>query len=328
MQLVNLLCDTGAIAKKQQCKYCGGKMHLDKQGNTIYWICSRRVNGVSCNRGKFSIRDGTVFGNSRLPIQAIVWMMWHFVHHLLEQQCKQYTNIGPKNNKTVLAWYGKCRDICSNWIWEHKPKLGGFGKIVKMDESHFTGNLKFGKGRRLGEDPWKNCFKWGFGLTERGSLDCVLKTVHSSRSRAILLPLINESCAEGTIFCSDGWKSYVKLNEHVDLGDTLHFSVNHTHNYVDPVTGAHTQTIEGLWNHAKNFLPTFGMRPKDLDTYLSAFMWFCYVKQQKLDVMKHFLTSAAFCFPPTLSVLPEGIQQPLVRPRAPVIEMDEDFEAV
>jgi hypothetical protein len=60
MQLVNLLFDTGAIAKKQQCKYCGGKMHLDKQGNTIYWICSRRVNGVSCNRGKFSIRDGAV----------------------------------------------------------------------------------------------------------------------------------------------------------------------------------------------------------------------------------------------------------------------------
>ena len=58
-------------------------------------------------------------------------------------------------------------------------------------------------------------------------------------------------------------------------------------------------------------------------------MWFHYVKQRKLDVMKHFLTSAAFSFPPTLSVLPEGIQQPLVRqPRALIIEMDEDLEEV
>jgi len=61
----------------------------------------------------------------------------------------------------------------------NKPKLGGFGKIVEMDESHFAGTAKFGKGRRLGEDPWEDHFKWAFGLVERGSLDCVLKTVHS-----------------------------------------------------------------------------------------------------------------------------------------------------
>jgi len=82
-------------------------MHFEKQANTWYWICNRRVQGVKCSRGKFSIRDETVFDNSRLPIQAIVWMMWHFVHRLSEQQCKQYTNIGPKNNKTVVAWYAK-----------------------------------------------------------------------------------------------------------------------------------------------------------------------------------------------------------------------------
>ena len=195
-----------------------------------------------------------------------------------------------------------------------------------MDESHFAGTAMFGKGRRLGEDPWEDHFKWAFGLVERGSLDCVLKTVHSSRSRAVLLPLINESCAEGTVFCSDGWKAYVKLNENVDLEDTLHFPVNHTNNYVDPLTGAHTQTIEGLWNHAKDFLPSYGMKPKDLDSYLSAFMWFRYVKQRKLDVMKHFLLSAAHCFPPTLSILPVANQQPILRqPIPPIDNDDEDF---
>ena len=328
-QLLILLSETGAIANKQQCKFCGGPMHFEKQGNTTYWVCNRRVNGVKCNRGKFSVRDGTVFGKSHLSIQAILWIIWHFVHHLSEQQCKQYTNIGPKNNKTVVEWYAKCRKVCSGWIWYNKPRLGGFGKIVEMDESHFAGTAKFGKGRRLGEDPWEDHFKWAFGLVERGSLDCVLKTVHSSRSRAVLLPLINESCAEGTVFCSDGWKAYVKLNENVDLEDTLHFPVNHTNNYVDPLTGAHTQTIEGLWNHAKDFLPSYGMKPKDLDSYLSAFMWFRYVKQRKLDVMKHFLLSAAHCFPPTLSVLPVANQQPILRqPRPPIDNDDEDFVEV
>ena len=128
---------------------------------------------------------------------------------------------------------------------------------------------------------------------------------------------------------TDGKHRYVKLNENVDLEDTLHFPVNHTNNYVDPLTGAHTQTIEGLWNHAPDFLPSYGMKPKDLDSYLSAFMWFRYVKQRKLDVMKHFLLSAAHCFPPTLSVLPVANQQPILRqPRPPIDNDDEDFVEV
>ena len=79
-----------------------------------------------------------------------------------------------------------------------------------MKESHFAGAPKFRKGRRLGEDPWEEYFKWAFGLTEGVSLNCVLKMVQSSRSQAKLLPLINDSCAEGMVFCSDGWKAYVK----------------------------------------------------------------------------------------------------------------------
>lgn len=307
LELLHFLSETGVIAKHQQCKFCGGPMHFHKSGNTWYWICTRRVEGIKCNRGKFAVRDGTFFGKSHLPIQSIVWIVWHFLHHLSENQCKQYTNMGQKASKTVVNWYAKCREVCEKWIWDNKPKLGGFGKIVEMDESHFAGVPKYGKGRRIGEDPWEDFYKWVFGLAERGSLDCVLKSVHSSRSRTIVLPLINDNCADGSIFCSDGWRAYLKLSENVDIADTMHFAVNHTNNYVDPETGAHTQTIEGLWRHCKQFLPPYGMKPKDLDSYLSTFMWFRYVQQRKLDVLKHFLNSASYVFPPTIAQLPIGV---------------------
>ena len=314
-ELLTLLTQTGVIANQQTCKYCGCAMHQDKISNNWVWICNRRVNGVKCTRGKFSIRDGTFLGKSHLSIQAILWIVWHFVHKLNEMQCKQYTNIGQKNCKTIVKWYAKCREVCGTWIWANKPKLGGFGKIVEMDESYFAGASKYGKGRRLGEDPWEDLSKWAFGLAERGSLDCVLQTVHSSRSRALLMPMINENCADGTIFCSDGWKAYVKLSEHVELEDTLHFAVNHTNNYVDPITGAHTQTIEGIWNHCKSFLPMHGVKPQLLQSYLSSFMWFRYVKQRNLDVFKHFLISAAVVFKATTTTLPNGsmvrIQKPI-----------------
>ena len=46
-----------------------------------------------------------------------------------------------------------------------------------MDESYFPGMPKYNKGRRLGEEAWKDGKKWGFGLVERGSLDAVIEQV-------------------------------------------------------------------------------------------------------------------------------------------------------
>ena len=306
LEMLHLLQETGVIANFQQCKYCGGGMHFQKLSNTWYWICTRRYEGVKCNRGKISVRKGTFFDNSRLPIATVVWIVWHFLHHLSEEQCKQYTNIGEKNRNMLVKYYAKCREVCGVWIWANKPKLGGFGKIVEMDESHFAGTQKYGKGRVLGVDPWQDWHKWVFGLSLRGSQDCVLKTVDNSRSRSIVVPLINENCADGTIFCSDGWKAYVNLPDHIELEDTSIFAVNHSKNYVDPESGAHTQSIERLWRDCKNYLPRYGLKPKHLDSYLSAYMWFRYVKQRKLDLLRHFLICSAACHPPTLSRLPDA----------------------
>ena len=93
----------------------------------------------------------------------------------------------------------------------------------------------------MGVDPWQDWHKWVFGLSLCGSQDCVLKTVDSSRSRSIVVPLINENCADGTIFCFDGWKAYVNLPDPVELEDTSIFAVIHSKNYVDPESGAHTE---------------------------------------------------------------------------------------
>jgi hypothetical protein len=39
-----------------------------------------------------------------------------------------------------------------------------------------------------------------------------------------------------------------------------HLKVNHSVNYKDPETGAHTNTIEGSWLHAKKSLPEYGTK--------------------------------------------------------------------
>jgi len=70
--------------------------------------------------------------------------------------------------------------VCTSWIWNENniPKLGGFGKVVEMDESFFAGAPKFNRGRRLGTS-WEDDEKWVFGVVQRDSLNCVLQQVPS-----------------------------------------------------------------------------------------------------------------------------------------------------
>ena len=54
----------------------------------------------------------------------------------------------------------------------------------------------------------------------------------------------------GTVIISDKFSPYVNLN---DVG-YIYLMVNHSENFVDPYTGAHSNTIEGLWSQVKRKL--------------------------------------------------------------------------
>ena len=46
-----------------------------------------------------------------------------------------------KTDHTVVEYYADCMAVCNVWVWNgnNTPKLGGFGKVVEMDESFFPG---------------------------------------------------------------------------------------------------------------------------------------------------------------------------------------------
>ena len=108
-----------------------------------------------CNRGKKSLRDGTIFYGAMLSTQTILTILWHYVHHLSEAQlqCAQYTSISDKNRSSIVKWYKFARTVCTEWIKDpsNSPKFGGYGKIVEFDESFSLGN------RNITEDAdWEN----------------------------------------------------------------------------------------------------------------------------------------------------------------------------
>ena len=69
------------------------------------------------------------------------------------------------------------------------------------------------------------------------------------RDAATLLPIIQQHVATGTIIHSDQWASY---NGVAGLTTAAaHHTVNHSVEFVNSVTGVHTQNIESYWNRVK-----------------------------------------------------------------------------
>ncbi|EFX76174.1 hypothetical protein DAPPUDRAFT_55428, partial [Daphnia pulex] len=81
-----------------------------------------------------------------------------------------------------------------------------------------------------------------FGGVERETGRCFLVVV-PDRSEATLLALIKQWILPGTIIYSDCWKSYHNIKNYNDM------TVNHDQFYNDPITGAHTNTVEGSYHY-------------------------------------------------------------------------------
>ena len=120
--------------------------------------------------------------------------------------------------------------------------MGGPGKIVELDES------KLGK---------RNCHRvegqWVFGGVERGTGKCFMVPV-KTRDRAT--PIIKNWILPGKTIISDCWIAYDCL---ANEGYT-YLKVNHSVEFVDPITGACTNKIEASWNAAKRTINASGRR--------------------------------------------------------------------
>ena len=89
------------------------------------------------------------------------------------------------------------------------------------------------------------------------------------RDKDTLLPIIRAHILPGTCVMSDLLKAYNCLQ---DEGYD-HLTVNHSLNFVEPDTGAHTQSIENTWWGVKQSLPRTGTSKELFDRYLLEYMW-------------------------------------------------------
>jgi transposase-like protein len=145
------------------------------------------------------------------------------------------TQVGVSGN-TITDWTNYLRGLVT---WDIENLDLAAAPIVEIDESKFE-KRKYNRGHRV-EGVW---VVGGVEITPERRMFAVSV---QDRSADTLRDIIQEHVLPGTIVCTDLRRGYRTPH---DFG-MEHQTVNHTDHFVDPVTGVHTNTIEGTWNGMK-----------------------------------------------------------------------------
>ncbi|KAK6054060.1 hypothetical protein COOONC_08434 [Cooperia oncophora] len=226
------------------------------------------VNGDSAERSIISLRQ-----TQKLVRQFQTSRGYHLRNHLLLAATKSF-ELGV-SRKMLTHWEQYLRRICSKYYKENPPIVGGPGVTVEIDETNVT-RRKYNRGRLVRRKEWL------FGGIERGSgrveeIGCVADKISPSISsvphlHSTLTSIILKFIRPGTTIMSDSWRAYSQLSR-LPAG-YRHLTVNHMLHFVDPLTGAHTQNIESLWQKFK-MIPKkkFGLNTKRYSHYIKEFLW-------------------------------------------------------
>ncbi|KFD61344.1 hypothetical protein M514_12055 [Trichuris suis] len=165
-------------------------------------------------------------------------------------------------NKSVRArWDSHLLQVIAEALTEAPVQHGGPSRIVELDESLFS-RSKYNRGKRYPQ-------QWVFGGTCRETGDAFVVPVED-RSSQTPLPIIQRHFRAGTTVITDEWHAFRCLSREA----YVHLRVNHSVNYVDRSTGAHTQSVESLWAQAKRGNKRrCGTRRCALPLHLCEFSW-------------------------------------------------------
>ncbi|KAJ8971098.1 hypothetical protein NQ314_000880 [Rhamnusium bicolor] len=266
-RLISFLQQHGVLLLGVDCPQCNKPCKLYSKPQLTF-RCTNTIVKVNSNRKKTKVtcsyaagaKKGTFFEHSRLPMNTIC----HFVALWLTFNHPRQTYIEHElqlSSSTVVDWSNFCREVCIACIVDASECIGGPGIVVEIDEAKM-GKRKYNRGRIIDG-------QWVFGGFERESKKC------------FFVPVENRT--------KDTARNYSK-----------HEAVNHSKNFVDSDTGAHTQNIERCWRDVRAGIPRFGRREQHFDGYLAEYQFRKKYPDHR-DRFHHFFKCIGQVYPPAVS---------------------------
>jgi len=297
-ELFNFMHSHNVMLKEKVCPKCGAMCTLVKRTDTVFYFrCTAMLEGnqkkkrkkVACNFQE-SVRKNTFFDGTHFPIPQIAFFVMLDVMRVQADTEMIEQQLGW-SRPSVIDWKSYLREVYIDWsIRNSRPTIGGPGRIVEIDEAK-VGKRKYNCGRLVEG-------QWVFGGIDRQSGEFFIVPVES-RNTETLLEIIKNRIADGTTIISDCWKSYNCLSDE----GYQHQTVNHSKNFVDPDTRAHTQNIERLWRDLKANIPRYGRRKAHYVGYLARFEFFKKFKCSKARIHEIFMAIGQLYDPNKPSVL-------------------------
>lgn len=258
----NWLKDIAILTEPEACRGCGGPLRVsdERKGRPLFRFRCRRK---ACQE-RISIYNNTFFMNCRIPCNQVMMLSYLWLCGASHKTIVAMTKL---SSKSITQWICHTKQLLSHAVesnLEEDYMVGGPGIIVEVDESKF-GKRKYNQGHHVEG-------VWVVGGVERTAERKCFAFAVENRSAPALLAVMQRFIRPGSIIYTDCWKGYTDvIFEEMGM---FHDTVNHTYNWVDPITGVHTNTIEGTWSAMKWHGTPIRQRTRELvQANLFAFIW-------------------------------------------------------
>jgi transposase-like protein len=235
------------------CPYCGHEK--------LYHFSDGKTHKCADCRKRFSIKVGTIFEDSNLPLHTWMMAVWFISSHKKSIASTQLAKDLGVTQKT--AWFMMHR-------LRHAARTRSFNRplsgTVEVDET-FIGGKEANKPahKRSGTKDWRKGKTVVVGMLERGG---ELRAQVQAEMRKIPHEIIL-NVKEGSALMTDEWRGYVAMGAFYK-----HETVNH--NSGEYARGnAHVNSIEGYWSQLKRQIIGIHhwVSRKHLSRYLAENVW-------------------------------------------------------
>ncbi len=212
-------------------------------------------------RKKFSVITKSMFANSNIPLGKWLYAIFHFLSNKKGMSSVQLSKNMEITQKTAWFMLHRIRHNLGDKI------MIQFGDMTQIDETYVGGKTRF----RYGKDKKIKGKKGTQGRSLENKIPVmgllcngmVYTQVVPDTRADILKPIIYDLVKRGSIIITDGYPSYIGLDEYY-----IHKVVDHKRKiYVKD--GYHINSLEGFWSHLKRSIKStyHFVLPKYLQKY-------------------------------------------------------------
>jgi transposase-like protein len=253
MSAMDYLESRGVYYRSMACEQCGQNMRRIVARGVF------RCETHQCKDRQVSIKVGTFFHRNHLSTRDILRLGLLWLSGVSHVSAVNLTGHSPN---TVTSYYGHFRQLTTQSLTEEDQVIGGLGITVEIDETKL-GKRKYNRGHRV-EGVWVVV---GVERTEQGKIFIVPV---ENRNAETLTAIVGAHVAAGSIINTDCWRGYSGL---AAMTSIQHFTVNHSRTFVDPSTGACTNTVEGVNSGLKRKIAVRNRVRAGIEGHLGEYIW-------------------------------------------------------